>query len=278
MSGPIPDQAGPSKRIQQPLEKPRRSSRLQKQKGGRGLTILETLAARESAREALKEGSSHRVISNLFHGTIEFWLLVLGMHSWPFLFDPAPLDTTEQGDNTSKSSTATRPHGRQLREKKPASDEKNCWDGVRFRLGQERDRLFLWKVEFADRDLGGLLESEPVYYHLLGMDVLGAFLKIAVWIRTAVDLRETIKRSCDGTDMLRLRESARKLDTFIDEGNRISGNPGEKGLESREVPPVATPTQLLSGLESEITGLSKLSLALQLAIADSAKLRAQQSQ
>ncbi|KAJ8128287.1 hypothetical protein O1611_g5347 [Lasiodiplodia mahajangana] len=186
-----------------------------------------------------KEGGPATIISRLFHGTTELWLLVLREQSWPFTFNPAPLETTKSEDHPDQNS----------------NNRENFWDEARLQLGEERDRLCLWKVGVADRDIDGLLESWSDTHRQLGKAILGALLRLAVSISTSVDLHK---------DTPLLQKSAQKLDQVITEArNATSDNPREHSS-----PELATPTQLLARLQSDVAKLSKLSLQIKLATAN----------
>ncbi|KAI1422020.1 hypothetical protein F5Y12DRAFT_717884 [Xylaria sp. FL1777] len=232
-----------------------------------------------------KEGSPSKIISELFHTTTEFWLLVLCEQSWPFSFYPAPLKINKSQDNPEQSSTATAPPGKKTRlyrtketpltettdspEKlKPndASDDPNFWDEVRAQLVEERDQLCLWKIGFADRDIDGLLNSESDIHRQLGKIILEILLGSAVSMSTAVDLQKASEGTRTGKDEALLKDSAEKLDKLIKEATKItSSNPREQKSESDEnTSKLATPTQLIANLRSNTAKLSKLSLQITL--------------
>lgn len=119
-------------------------------------------------------GGPTTIISKLFRGTIEFWLLILGEQSWPFSFDPAPLEITKSEDNAGQNYTAIAKH--------------NFWDNVRHRLLEERDQMCLWKVGFTDQDLDDLLESEVNIHRQLGKVILDALLRLAFSMRASIGM------------------------------------------------------------------------------------------
>ncbi|KAI1382845.1 uncharacterized protein F4822DRAFT_435220 [Hypoxylon trugodes] len=231
-----------------------------------------------------KRGDPPRVISNIFYGTIEFWLLVLGKQSWPFSFDPVSPKITISENDPGHDSIAT-----SLTEIKPGSNcnetppilettdgpveleprgvknEQRCWEDVRLRLGEKRDQLCLWKVGLSDKDLDGLLESESDIYRQLGKTVLDALLRLAASLSVAVDLDKTNEQTAADSDTSLLRGSAHKLDKLIKEASKLARS------NAREYDPklpaaFATAAQLLAKLQLDITRLSNLSLQIKLAI------------
>lgn len=66
--------------------------------------------------------------------------------------------------------------------------EQMCWDLARSQLGEERDRLCLWKSSFTDKDLDELFNNESDLYHALGASVIKGLLGIAESLHACVGM------------------------------------------------------------------------------------------
>ncbi|XXG95991.1 hypothetical protein Hte_002268 [Hypoxylon texense] len=252
-----------------------------------GIASAETRPTLQQTVLISEKGDPPRVISNLFYGTVELWLLTLRKQSWPFLFNPAPPKTTESENSPGQNPTAAglcEMEPRSNRAKEPsvsgtisspeglepsdAKDEQNYWCEARLQLGEKHDQLCLWKAGFSDRDLDSLLESESFIRRRLGKIILEALLGLAVSMSVAVDLHKTSEQTAVNNDKPTLQRSAHKLNKFIEDARKITGdNYDEDDPMLDGTTKFATMTQLLAELQSGIAILSTFGGQLKLATA-----------
>lgn len=145
---------------------------------------------------ASENGTGSEIISKLFHATLEFWSMILSQESWSLRSAPGPLvdsSALDGPDSYMKDVEETKPGGEDVemttasKTPEPAEGldpgcpqyEQNCWDMVRDRLSEERDRLVLWKSRFSGENLDLLRESQSNLYIDLGNSILEALLSIA---------------------------------------------------------------------------------------------------
>ncbi|KAH6648700.1 hypothetical protein BKA67DRAFT_661658 [Truncatella angustata] len=149
--------------------------------------------------------------------------------------------------------------------------QQKCWDVARCQLGDERDRLYLWKSSFTDQELDELLNTTSELYDALGISVLKALLGIAGSLCAVIDI------PIPGIDTSKMPESARRLNQAMQEAWKTlnlhySENDNGSDIDiptvmSGVIDPDERPNVLYQ-LRDETSRLSRLSFQIKLALSE----------
>lgn len=122
--------------------------------------------------------NENRPISKLLSSLIEVWSGLLNQETWALSVGPRLLTPSTPSDHsTSEELNPTLPDYQQ-----------KCWELVRCQLGDERDRIYLWKSSFAEHDLDELLRTGLDLCNALGMSILKALFEIADSLYAAIGM------------------------------------------------------------------------------------------
>lgn len=122
--------------------------------------------------------NDNRPISKLLASLIEVWSGLLNQETWALSFGPGLLTPPAPSDHSIPE---------ELNPTLPDYQQK-CWELARGQLGDERDRIYLWKSSFAEHDLDELLKTGLGLCNTLGMSILKALVEIADSLYAAIGM------------------------------------------------------------------------------------------
>ncbi|KAI1343163.1 hypothetical protein F5Y15DRAFT_427607 [Xylariaceae sp. FL0016] len=145
--------------------------------------------------------------------------------------------------------------------------------GPRDLLGEERDRLYLWKSSFTDQDLDGLLENDSDLYRELGVSLRKSLLSIADTLLSSVDIPDSQPKGDASQPDIYI--AAQRLKQLVQEGKDALDYPCARvhGISSNGVDGVGGGSQieedgLLSLVQCQISRLTKLRFQIKLALSE----------